>query len=157
MYLKSYLLFEISFDNVEKSDFSYIFNSFSLFKISIKSDKFSTEITSIPGINEASLEFEAAKNILLNHFSFAQIVAGSIHQTDLSLPSRDNSHKKILFFTNSSDFIVQELSNIQIAIAKSKIGQVFLISAGAKFTVILDAGNLSQEDFSADLILSLDS
>jgi hypothetical protein len=38
---------------------------------------------------------------------------------------------------------------------KSKLGPLFLISAGAKFTVILFIGSLFPEDLSADFSLSL--
>jgi len=42
-----------------------------------------------------------------------------------------------------------------IAIGRSKHGHDFLISAGARFTVILDVGSLLLADFMADLNLSL--
>jgi len=51
---------------------------------------------------DASFVFEAGTKILLNHFSFAQMVAGKTHEIILSLPSRDNSQRKILSFTISS-------------------------------------------------------
>jgi hypothetical protein len=47
------------------------------------------------------------------------------------------------------------LSRIQIATGKSKHGHDFFISAGARFTVILDVGNLKLLDFIADLKRSL--
>jgi hypothetical protein len=93
-------------------------------------------------------------NILLNPLSLAHIVAGKTLDTFLSLPSRANSHKKIESFTNSS-FIEPLFKSIHIAIGKSKLGHDFLISAGAKFTVILVIGNLFPDDFNADFILSL--
>jgi hypothetical protein len=103
---------------------------------------------------EASLEFCFETNIFLNHFSFAHIVAGSIDATFLNFPSSDNSHKKIDSSIKSLA-INHSCNNIQIAIGKSKLGQDFLIFAGAKLTVILVIGSLLLEDFIADLILSL--
>jgi hypothetical protein len=51
--------------------------------------------------------------------------------------------------------ISQVLFKIQIAIHKSYETHDFLISAGARFTVILVVGNLNEEDFKAHLSLSL--
>jgi hypothetical protein len=81
-------------------------------------------------------------------------VAGNTETTFLSLQSRDNSHKKIESDINVSS-INPSFNMIQIAIGKSKLGQDFLISAGARFTVILVIGNLLPLDFIADLSLSL--
>jgi len=91
----------------------------------------------------------------LNHLSTAQIVAGSTLDIFLNLQSSASSQIKILSLIKSSFLIYQSLKSIQTAIGKSKLGQVFLISAGAKFTVILLAGSLLQLDFIADLSLSL--
>ena len=82
------------------------------------------------------------------------IVAGRTLETFLSLQSRDNSPIKIDSLTKSS-LIFHSFKSIQIAIGKSKLGPDFLISAGAKLTVILVIGSLFQEDFKADFILSL--
>ncbi|MGB2110896.1 MAG: hypothetical protein ACPHY8_03185 [Patescibacteria group bacterium] len=76
-----------------KSNTGEIFKGISLLRNFIISAKFSTAITSISGIIEASKAFSFGTNILLNHFSFAQIVAGKTHQTFLKFPSKDNSHK----------------------------------------------------------------
>jgi hypothetical protein len=155
-YLKSKLLFLSNpvFHNDKKSNFSEIINSFFQLSISITSNKFSTGITSIHGIIEASFEFSFGTKILLNHFFCAQIVAGKTEATFLSLQSRDNSQIKIESFINLSS-INPSCNNTQIAIGKSKLGPVFLISAGAKLTVILVIGNFFQDDFIADLSLSL--
>jgi hypothetical protein len=51
--------------------------------------------------------------------------------------------------------ISQALFKIPTAIGKSKLGPVFLMSAGARFTVILETGSFIFEDFKALLILSL--
>jgi len=154
--LKSNLfsVIKLSSQNFLKSNFSEIFNSLSLFNISITSSKFSTAITSIQGIIEASNTLSFGINILLNHISFAQIVAGNTLETFLSLQSRDNSPIKIDSFTKSST-IDPLFKSIHIAIGKSKLGHDFLISAGAKLTVILFIGSLFPEDFKADFILSL--
>jgi hypothetical protein len=156
-YLKSY--FSFSWFSVSSISlnliFSIIFNDFLSFNISIKSSSVSTEITSISGIIEASFAFIYGINILLNHFSFAQIVAGSTLEIFLNFQSRASSHKKILSFTSLSSLIHQSFKSIQIAIGKSKLGHVFLISAGARFIVILLAGSLELLDFIADLSLSL--
>jgi hypothetical protein len=155
-YLKSNLvsISRLFSHNFLKSNFSAIFNSLSLFNISITSSKFSTGITSIHGIIEDSKTLSFGINILLNHISFAQIVAGNTLETFLSLQSRDNSHKNIESLTKSS-LIDQLFKSIHIAIGKSKLGHDFLISAGARLTVILVIGNLFQADFKADFILSL--
>jgi hypothetical protein len=62
-----------------KFNFSEIINSLSQFNISITSCKLETAITSIQGIIDASITLSFGINILLNHISFAQIVAGKIH------------------------------------------------------------------------------
>jgi hypothetical protein len=59
------------------------------------------------------------------------------------------------FFNKSVSSISQVLFNIQIAIHRSNDTQDFLISAGAKFTVILVVGSLKEDDFNAHLSLSL--
>jgi hypothetical protein len=56
---------------------------------------------------------------------------------------------------NLSSVIHQSFLKIQIAIGKSKLGQDFLIFAGAKLTVILVVANLVSLDFIADFNLSL--
>jgi hypothetical protein len=91
----------------------------------------------------------------LYHFCIAQITLGKIEFTRLTLPSRDNSQIKTEFFKYSLSFIFHVLLSIQTAIGKSKETQDFLISAGAKFTVILVAGSLKLDDFKALLSLSL--
>jgi hypothetical protein len=131
-------------------------NSFSLFKISINSFKFSIQTTSIHGIIDASNTFSFGIKILLNPFSLAQIVAGKTQFIFLNFPSRDNSQIKIessikLFSTTPS------CKSIQTAIAKSKPDPDFLISAGAIFTTILVIGNLVPLDFIAERSLSLAS
>jgi hypothetical protein len=155
-YLKSKLLFLSNsfFHNDKKSNFSAMFNSLFQLSISTTSSKLSTGITSIHGIIDASCEFSFGTNILLNHFSFAHIVAGKTDATFLSLQSRDNSQIKTDSFINLSP-INHQFNNIQIAIGKSKLGPDFLMSAGAKLTVILVIGNLFQIDLIADLSLSL--
>jgi hypothetical protein len=137
-----------------KSSFGIMINSFSQFKISIASDKDSTEIISIQGIIEASKLFSFGKKILLNHFSLALIVAGKTEGIFLNFQSKDNSQIKILS-SIKSESKTPEFSKTPIAIGKSKLGHVFLISAGAKFTTILVIGNLFQADFIADFSLSL--
>jgi hypothetical protein len=84
----------------------------------------------------------------------AFIVAGNILLTFLKSQFKDNSQIKIDSEIKSS-IISQEFNKIHIAIGKSKLGQVFFISAGARFTIILVVGNFFQEFFKADLILSL--
>jgi len=137
-----------------KSKVLTIFNSISKFNIFITSNKFFTQITSIQGIIEASKQLSFGTKILLNHFSFAQIVVGKILETFLNFQSKDNSQMKIESFTNLS-LICPPFNKIQIAIGKSKLGHDFLISAGARFTVILLIGNLFELDLKADFILSL--
>jgi hypothetical protein len=125
-----------------------------LLSISIRSGKLSTATTSIHGIIEASFELAFGTKILLNHLALAHIVAGNTDSTLLSLPSRDNSQMNIESFISVSS-INHSCNSIQIAIGKSKLGPDFLIFAGARFTVILVIGNLFQDDFNADLSLSL--
>jgi hypothetical protein len=156
IYLKSYLLSTLSTLNFLKSKVEATSNSFFLFKISINSLKFFTQITSIHGIIEASVTFSFGIKIFLNPFSLAQIVAGKTPFIFLNLPSRDNSQIKIessikLFSTTPS------CKSIQTAIAKSKLDPDFLISAGAIFTTILVIGSLVQLDFIAERSLSLAS
>jgi hypothetical protein len=79
-----------------KSSFGTNSSGLSLFKISIKSVKLFIQTISIQGIIDASSEFSSGKNILLNHFSFAQIVLGRAPEIFLSFQSRDNSQTKIL-------------------------------------------------------------
>jgi hypothetical protein len=155
-YLKSKLLLISNsiFHIDKKSNFSEIIKSLFQLSISIASNKFLTGIISIHGIIEASFEFTFGTKILLNHFFCAQIVAGKTEATFLSLQSSDNSQIKIESFIKLSS-INHSWSNIQIAIGKSKLGPVFLIFAGAKLTVILVIGNFFQDDFIADLSLSL--
>jgi len=129
-------------------------NSFSQVKISINSSKVSIAITSIQGIIDASSALSFGINIFVNHFSFAEIVAGRTEFILLTLQSRANSQRKIDFSIKSS-FIKPQFKRIQIAIAKSKLGQLFFISAGAKLTVILFIGSLFPADFSADFNLCL--
>jgi len=78
-----------------KSNFSCISKGLSQFKISIKSLRVFTAITSIQGIIEASRELSTGTKILLNHFSFAHIAIGRTESTFLSFQSRANSHTKI--------------------------------------------------------------
>jgi hypothetical protein len=99
--------------------------------------------------------FSFGINILLNQFSRAQIVAGSIPDTFLSFQSSANSHKNILHSINFFSMITSSDNRIQIAIGKSKLGPTFLMSAGARFTVILVVGSLARLDFKALLTLSL--
>jgi len=156
IYLKSKLLFKLNdfFHSFTKSNFSAISKSIHPLSICLTSHKLSTAITSIPGITEASFAFIFGTNILLNHFSFAHIVAGSTEATFLSLQSSDNSQIKTelsIYFSS----INHSFNNIQIAIGKSKLGPTFLIFAGAKLTVILVIGSLFQIDLIAERILSL--
>jgi hypothetical protein len=157
-YLKSYLFSHILLYHKReyflKSNCSIMFKSLFQFNISIASSKDSTSITSIHGIIDASRELVFGTNILLNHFSFAQIVAGKIEATFLRFQSSDNSQIKIESLIKLL-LIYQPFKSIHIAIGKSKLGQDFLISAGAKLTVILFIGNLFPDDFNADFILSL--
>jgi hypothetical protein len=128
----------------------------SQFKICFNSFKSSTQTTSIHGIIEASKIFSFGIKILLNHFSFAQIVLGKTQFIFLNFQSSDNSQIKIASFINFS-ITSHSCKSIQTAIAKSKFGPDFLISAGAKFIVILEAGNLESLDFKAERSLSFDS
>jgi len=139
---------------VFKSSFSAKTKSFRHKSISIASFKFSTSTTFISGTTEASGAFSFGTKIFFIHFSFAQIVAGKTLFIFLKSQFKDNSHKKILFSSNSCKKSNSQ-ARIHTAIGKSKLGQDFLISAGAKFTVILEAGNFAQLDFKADLSLSL--
>ena len=117
--------------------------------------KFSIQIISIQGIIDASIEFHFGTKILLKPFSFAQIVIGKIESTILNFQSKANSQMKIESSINLSSVIHQSFLKIQIAIGKSKLGQDFLIFAGAKLTVILVVANLVSLDFIADFNLSL--
>jgi hypothetical protein len=103
-YLKSKLLFKSNsfLHNDEKSRVSLIFNSIFPLSISVTSSKLSSGITSIHGTMDASFEFAFGTNILLNHFSFAQIVAGKTDATFLSLQSSDNSKIKTESFKSLS-------------------------------------------------------
>gem|GEM_PF-4067558 len=82
------------------SIFSATLYSFLQFNISIKSIKLSIHTTSIPSTIDASETFSFGINILLNQFSFAQIVAGNTPETFLSFPSSDNSPINILLSSN---------------------------------------------------------
>jgi hypothetical protein len=157
MYLKLFFSKKLSQEvlNLEKSNFSSIFNSELRFKIRINSFKESIHITSIQGIIDASIEFHFGTNILLKPFSFAQIVIGKTESMTLNFQSRDNSPTKTESLINLSSVIHQSFLKIQIAIGKSKLGHDFLILAGARFTVILVVGNLVSLDFIADFNLSL--
>jgi hypothetical protein len=93
--------------------------------------------------------------MFLYHFSFAPITLGKIELTDLSFQSSESSPINIEFFKKSLSSISQVLFKIHIAIPKSNETQAFLMSAGAKFTVILVVGNLKEDDFKAHLSLSL--
>jgi len=73
-------------------------------------------------------------------FSLVKITEGRIELIGRNFPSRASSHKNIDFDRNSSNKSI-ELPRIQIAIARSKLGHFFLMSAGARFTVILVPGN----------------
>jgi hypothetical protein len=139
-----------------KSKISAGFSSCFPFKISINSLKFSTQITSIHGIIEASIKFSFGINIRLNHFSFAQIVDGKTPFIFLNFQSRESSQIKI-DFSIKSFFISFSCKSIQIAIGKSKLDPDFLISAGAIFTTILVIGSLVPLDFIAERSLSLAS
>jgi hypothetical protein len=152
--LKSYLFSNVSEIFLDKSSFSVIFSSFLQSSICIASDKFSTAMTFIQGITEASREFETGTKIFSKPFSFAQIVAGKTLLIFLKSQFKDNSQIKILF---SSKVLSKSnsASKIPIAMGKSKLGQDFLMSAGARFTVILEDGSFDQLDFKADLSLSL--
>gem|GEM_PF-570917 len=137
-----------------KSSTSAIGSSFSPFNIFITSSKLSTGMTSIHGIIDASGTFCFGRNILLNSFSFAPIVAGRILETFLSFPSSESSQRNIESFISVSSMNHPFIS-IQMAIGKSKAGPDFLIFAGARLTVILVIGSLFPADFIADLSLSL--
>jgi hypothetical protein len=156
--LKSYFLFSKNLfafsEKSLKSNSGVISKLISPLSIFITSDKFFTLIISIQGIIEASGELSYGTKILLKPFSLAFIVAGKILFTFLKSQFKDNSQIKIEFSINFSS-ISPELSKIPIAIGKSKLGQVFFMSAGARFTIILVVGNFFQEFFNADLILSL--
>jgi hypothetical protein len=110
---------------------------------------------SIFGIIEASKAFSFGTNIRLNHLFAAPITAGRTHQIFLNFPSRASSHKNILSPNNSDSSIYQALSKIPSAIERSKQGPVFLISAGARFTVIRLVGSFVLQDFIALLRRSL--
>jgi hypothetical protein len=156
-YLKSYLFSHsilLSFHIFLKSKTSATGSSFHPFNICMTSSRLSTGITSIHGTIEASGTFCFGRNILLNHFSFAPIVAGSTLETFLSFPSSESSHKNIESFVSFSS-MCHPLSKIHIAIGKSNAGPDFLIFAGARLTVILVIGSLFPADFIADLSLSL--
>jgi hypothetical protein len=81
------------------------------------------------------------------------MTAGKTELMGRSFQSSANSHKKTDFSKyptlNSRSFQI-----IQIAIGRSKLGHLFLISAGARLTVILVEGNLKPEFFIALLTLS---
>jgi len=85
----------------------------------------------------------------------AHITLGKTEFTALTLQSSDNSQIKIEVFRYSLLQISQVLFNIQIAIGKSKETHDFFISAGARFTIILETGSLKFDDFKALLSLSL--
>jgi len=71
----------------------------------------------------------------------------------LSFQSKANSHKNRDLFIKFLSKVKSSL-NIQIAIGRSKLGHFFLMSAGARLTVILVPGNQYQEFFMAVLTLS---
>jgi hypothetical protein len=104
---------------------------------------------------DASRIFDSGINMRLNHFSFAPRVAGRIHGTDLSLPSRASSQRNTLSFIKVSSDIYPSLRRIPTAIPRSKLGPTFLIFAGAKFTVMRVVGSFAQLDFRELLSRSL--
>jgi hypothetical protein len=108
----------------------------------------------IPGIKLASSLFSNGINMLLNHFSLAKMTDGRIELIGLNLPSSANSHKNIesLRILESNHISAQR---IHMAMERSKLGHLFLISAGARLTVILVHGKKYQEFRMAVLTLSL--
>ena len=72
------------------------------------SASFSTHITSISGITDASRVLSIGKNILCIHSSRASIVAGSAHWIGLIIPSSANSPRNnedaMMFVSNSISF-----------------------------------------------------
>ena len=100
-----------------------------------------THIISISGITDASSTFALGRNICFIPISLANIVAGSAHCIVLTFPSSANSPRKrdvlMISVSNSISF-----PRIPRAIGRSYMGHFFLISAGARFTVIrLPPGN----------------
>lgn len=110
--------------------------------------------TSIPGMIDASHTFARGRNILFIPTSRARIVAGKAHCMARIFPSRASSHRKI---DDSTISVLKSYSfpRIQSAIGRSYTGHFFLISAGARFTVMRDPlGNLNPPFFRALRTLS---
>gem|GEM_PF-2596670 len=73
-------------------------------------------------------------------------------------PSSHNSHIKIELLKISLSMAISSIrANIDTAIGKSNLFQVFLISLGDRFTTNFLAGNLILEFLNVNLILSLAS
>ena len=145
----------LSISSEWNSIFGCILSGISHESIAINSQRFFTSTTSISGMIDASSALTDGTNILLNHFSFAPIVAGRTDFTFLSLPSSASSHINMLSLIISSLSIYHSLRRIPIAIGRSKLGPVFFILAGARLTVIRLVGSLAWLDLSALLRRSL--
>ena len=118
--------------------------------------KLFTGIISIPSINNPSKKLSYGKNNLFILHSLAPIIIGSIPLTFWSFPSKESSPINILSFKYPSSFLINSLK-IPIDIAKSRKDPSFFISAGDKFTTILELGNLYPLFIIADFTRSLDS
>jgi len=100
-------------------------------------------ITSISGMIDASRALFLGIKIRLNHFSFAHIVAGKILGTCFKVPSSESSQRNMESLIRLSSTIYPSERRIQTAIPTSKLGQVFLIFAGARLTVIRVVGSFA--------------
>ncbi|MBA7557802.1 hypothetical protein ES705_50574 [subsurface metagenome] len=127
-----------------------------LFKNSITSQSELTGNTFSSLIIPASLAFASGTSNFILSFIFAIKAMGSTPLTGFILPSKDNS-PIIRYSFNKSGLTCLLATKIAKAIDRSKIGPSFLISAGARFTVILCMGNSNSEFFMAALTLSRDS
>ena len=128
---------------------------FSLAKWLINSDTFLIAYTFIPVTIEASDAFSYGTYIFSKPISLAFKVIDKIPCTEQTSPDKDNSPIKILLLKSPENWLLAH--SIDKKIGKSYKDPVFLIAAGAKFTVILATGNSKPEFFIADRTRFLDS
>jgi len=86
------------------------------------------------------MAFSSGTITLLYHFSFAKITVGRTACTERTAPSKASSPITNVSFKILCS-ILHSSKRIPRAIGRSKLGPDFLISAGARFTVILVRGN----------------
>ena len=107
----------------------------------------------MPSTTAPSLAFSFGKRTVLFPISFALVTIGRIPFTGLTAPSSPSSPKITVSLTlNSSTSPIAK--SIAIAMGRSITMPSFLISAGERLTVILEAGIFTPMFLSATLTLS---